>query len=167
MNSFIPALIAVLLAEYGGRATLFLRLPRLSLAASLLGLAVGISAFAGISLAPTMNANARALMLGIALILTGCGQFGKAPTGDPPESFAGTFLYVWRSGAPFLAFAFSIWKSAPVGAAAGALAGIVGAIALGMAPLPPTVIAWVRRIAGTAMIAIGVYAALWALRLIA
>lgn len=167
MNAFIPALIAVLLAEYGGRASQFARLPRLSLAATLLGLAVGAAAFAGVSLAPTMNANARALMLGIALILTGFGQFGKASTGDPPATFIGTFLFVWRSGAPFLAFAFSIWKSAPVGAAAGALAGIVGAVALSALAISPAHVIWLRRTAGALMAVIGVYAALWALRLIA
>ena len=167
MNSFIPALIAVLLAEYGGRATMFTRLPRLSLAATLLGLAVGVSAFAGFSLAPVMNAQARALMLGIALILTGFGQFGKPPSGDPPSSLAGTFLFVWRSGAPFLAFAFAIWKSSPIGAAAGALAGIVAAVALGAVPLSPRHLILLRRLAGAAMTVIGIYAALWALRLIA
>jgi hypothetical protein len=167
VNAFIPTLIAVLLAEVGGRMTLFARLSRLSLAATLLGLAVGTAAFAGISLAPTMNANARALMLGIALILTGFGQFGKAPTGDPPATPIGTLLFVWRSGAPFLAFAFSIWKSAPVGAVAGALAGIVGAVAVAALPLTAVQIVWLRRSAGSILIVTGVYAALWALHLIA
>lgn len=167
MNAFIPALIAVLLAEYGGRSAQFARLPRLSLAATLLGLAVGIAAFGGISLAPTMNAHARALMLGIALILTGFGQFGKAPSGNPPATVAGTLLFVWRSSAPFLAFAFSIWQGAPVGAAAGALAGIAGAVALGAVPLSPRIILVVRRLSGATMTVIGIYAALWALRLIA
>lgn len=167
MNAFIPTFIAVLLAEYGGRAMLFSRLPRLSLAATMLGLAVGIAAFGGISLAPTMNAHARALMLGIALILTGFGQFGKAPSGDPPATVAGTLLFVWRSSAPFLAFAFSIWAGAPVGAAAGALAGIAAAVALAAAPLSPRVILIARRLCGATMTVIGIYAALWALRLIA
>ncbi len=167
MNAFIPTLIAVLLAEFGGRATQFARLPRLSLAATLLGLSVGISAFAGVSLAPIMSAHARALMLGMALILTGFGQFGKTPVGDPPSSFTGTFLFVWRSGAPFLAFAFSIWKSAPVGAAAGALAGIVASVILGAMPMSPAFMTWLRRLAGATIMAIGLYAALWALRLIA
>jgi hypothetical protein len=167
VNAFIPTLIAVLLAEYGGRAIQFPRLPKLALAATLLGIAVGVVAFAGFALAPTMPANARALMLGVALILTGFGQFGRAPAGDPPVSFAGTFLFVWRSGAPFLAFAFSVWKSAPVGAAAGALAGIVAAVALGAVPLSPANLIWVRRAAGATITVIGIYAALWALRLIA
>jgi hypothetical protein len=167
VNTFIPALIAVLLAEIGGRSTLFARLPKLSLAATLLGLSVGIAAFAGFSLASTMNAQARALMLGVALILTGFGQFGKAPAGDPPATFIGTFLFVWRSGAPFLAFAFAIWKSAPIGAAAGALVGIVGAVALGAVPMAPVPWVWIRRSAGVTMTVIGIYAALWALRVIA
>jgi hypothetical protein len=167
VNTFIPTLIAVLLAEIGGRSTQFARLPKLSLAATLLGLSVGIAAFAGFSLASTMNAQARALMLGVALILTGFGQFGKAPAGDPPATFIGTFLFIWRSGAPFLAFAFAIWKSSPVGAAAGALVGIVGAVALGTVPMAPARWVWIRRLAGVTMTVIGIYAALWALRVIA
>ena len=133
----------------------------------LLGLSVGIAAFAGFSLAPTMNTHARALMLGVALVLTGCGQFGKAPLGDPPASFAGTMLFVWRSGAPFLAFAFAIWKAASVSAAAGALAGTVAAVALGAVPLPPGRLRSLRRLLGMILIMTGGYAALWALRLIA
>ena len=163
----MPALIAVLLAEFGGRAALFARLPRLSLAATVLGLAVGIAAFGGVSLAPTMNANARALLLGLALILTGFGQFGKAPSDNPPVTFIGTLLFVWRSGAPFLAFAFSVWKGAPIGAAAGALAGVAGAVALGAVPMSPHTILWLRRVSGATITLIGIYAAFWALRLIA
>jgi hypothetical protein len=168
VTAFIPAFLAVLFAEFGARSIHFIRLPRLALAATLLGLAVGVAAVAGVSLAPTMNANARALLLGLALILAGFGQFGKAPSGDPPASVAGTALFVWRSSAPFLAFAFSVWKSAPVGAAAGALAGIAGVVALSAAmPLSPTTIIRLRRGAGVTMTVIGIYAALWALRLIA
>ena len=163
----MPALIAVLLAEFGGWAALFARLPRLSLAATVLGLAVGIAAFGGFSLAPTMNANARALLLGIALILTGFGQFGKAPSDDPPATVIGTLIFVWRSGGPFLAFALAVWKGAPIGAAAGALAGVAGAVALGAVPMSPQTILWLRRVSGATITLIGIYAALWALRLIA
>lgn len=161
-------MIAVLFAEFGGRAALFPQLSRLSLAATLLGLSVGAAAFAGISLAPTMNINARALMLGIALILSGFNQFGKAQFGkamsDPPATLLGTLLFVWRSGAPFLAFAFSIWSGSPVGAAAGALAGIAGAVALGAVPLGARSVTWLRRAAGLMLTLVGLYSALWALR---
>lgn len=160
-------MLAVLLAEFGGRATHFARLPKLSLAATLLGVSVGVAAFAGVRLAPTMNAHARALMLGLALILTGFGQFGKAPSADPPATLVGTILFVWRSGAPFLAFAFSIWKGSPIAAAAGALAGVAGAVALDAVPMSPNIFLWLRRAAGIIMVGIGLYAALWALRLIA
>ena len=120
-------MIAVLLAEFGGRAALFLKLPRLVLAATLLGLSVGAAAFAGISLAPVMNAHARALMLGIALI----------------------------------------WSGSPVGAAAGALAGIAGAVALGAAPLALRSVVRLRYAAGVTTTLTGLYAVLWALRFIA
>jgi hypothetical protein len=167
VTSFIPAMLAVLLAEFGGRASQFARLPHLAFAATLLGLAVGISAVAGISMAPGMNPHARALLLGIALVATGLNQFGKPISGDPPATLFKTFLFVWRSGAPFLAFAFAIWKSSPIGAAAGALAGVVAVVALAAIPIPENVLKWLRRVAGGTIIAIGLYAALWALRLIA
>jgi hypothetical protein len=159
-------MLAVLLAEFGGRASQFARLPHLAFAATLLGLAVGIAAVAGISMAPTMNAHARALLLGIALIASGLNQFGKATSGDPPATLFKTFIFVWRSGAPFLAFAFAIWKSAPVGAAAGALAGVVAVVALALVPIPDQILRWIRRVAGGTVIVIGIYAALWALQLI-
>ena len=159
-------MIAVLFAEYGGQSVQFARLPRVILAAILLFLAVGIAAFAGLTLAPTINAHARALVLGVALILTGCGQFGKAATGEPPMTIVGTMLFVWRSGVPFLAFAFSIWQASPVGAAAGALAGIIGAAALGSVPLRSLHRIWLRRMAGSVLLIVGGYAALWALRLL-
>lgn len=159
-------MIAVLLAEFGGRASQFARLPHLAFAATLLGLAVGIAAVAGISMAPTMNTHARALLLGIALIATGLNQFGKPVRGEPPATLVSTFIFVWRSGAPFIAFAFAIWRSSPVGAAAGALAGVVAVVALAMVPIPDQILRWLRRLAGSTIIVIGVYAALWALRLI-
>lgn len=165
MTSFIPAFLAVALAEFGGRSTQFPMLARRQLAATMLGLSVGAAAFAGFSLAPTMNAHARALMLGLALLLTGCGQMGS-PAAGPTASLAGTLLFVWRSGAPFLAFAFAIWRAEPVAAAAGALAGIAGAVALGGAPLSTARVTGLRRLAGLLLIITGTYAALWALRLV-
>ncbi len=159
-------MIAVMLAEFGGRASQFARLPHLAFAATLLGLAVGIAAVAGISMAPTMNPHARALMLGIALVATGLNQFGKPVSSDPPATLFKTFLFVWRSGAPFLAFAFAIWKSSPIGAAAGALAGIGAVVALAAIPIPENILKWLRRLSGGTIIVIGAYAGLWALRLI-
>lgn len=159
-------MIAVLLAEFGGRASQFARLPHLAFAATLLGLAVGIAAFAAITMAPTMNSSARALLLGIALIVTGLNQFGKPITGDPPATLFKTFLFVWRSGAPFLAFAFAVWKSSPIGAAAGVLAGMVAVVTLATVPIPDQILRRLRQMAGGTIIMIGIYAALWALRLI-
>ena len=167
---FIPTLIAVLLAEFGGRATQFARLPRLALAATSLGIATGIAAFAGYSLAATMNGHARSLMLGIALILTGFGQFGKSTAAPLAGTSAATLLVVWRSGAPFLAFAFALWRAAPVSAAAGALCGIAAVASLGTLladALNPTAITVLRRAFGMILTAVGSYAMASALRLIA
>ncbi len=159
-------MIAVLLAELGGRAALLLQLPRALLAATLLGLSVGMAAFAGVSLAPTMNVHARALLLGLAFILTGFSQFGKPTAPDPPATLLGTLLFVWRSGAPFLAFAFSIWSGSPIGATAGTLAGIAGVVALGAVPMARRSVLWLRRAGGVTLTLVGIFAALWALRFI-
>lgn len=154
-------MLAVLLAEAGGRLTALPRLSHLTLAATVLGLAIGVGAFAGASLAPTMNAHSRALMLGIALVLTGCGQFGRAFDGIAPTTIRDTLLLVWRSGAPFLTFAFAVWRAAPVSAAAGALAGVAATVAIGASPALRF-----RRAGGTLLTVAGLYAALWALRLV-
>ncbi len=167
MTSFIPAMIAVLFAEFGGRTAMFARLPRLPLAALLLGLAVGAAVVAGTAIAPTMPVRARTLLIGLALILTGCAQFGRASNDALPTTIGATILFVWRSSAPFLAFAFTIWKSDAIGAAAGVLAGIVAVVALDLVTISDVVRIWLRRIAGAAITVTGVYAALWALRLIA
>lgn len=159
-------MLAVLLAEAGGRLTALPRLPHLTLAATVLGLAIGVAAFAGAALAPTMNANARALMLGIALVLTGCGQFGRAFDGTVPGSLRDTLLLVWRSGAPFLAFAFAVWRAAPSSAAAGALAGVAASAAIGSAMGKSPLTVRLRRAGGALLIVAGFYAAVWALRLV-
>jgi Ca2+/H+ antiporter, TMEM165/GDT1 family len=166
VTSFIPVLIAVLLAEVGGRSAVFAHLPRLSLAAITLGLAVGAAAVAGWTIAPTMTPHARALMLGLALLIAAYGQLGKSPSGDPPDTVWATVLLVSRTNVPFLAFAFAIWKSDPFGAAAGALAGFVGAVVLGT--VMPTSGAIRARLSSAAVIGIfGAYQVLWALRLVA
>lgn len=169
VNAFIPVLLAVLLAETGGRSIAFARLPRLTLAATALGLAVGVAAVAGFLMAPTMPPRARTLMLAIALILAGAGQFGHHAVRDAPISFTQTVLLVSRTGVPLLAFAFAIWSGTTTGPVAGALAGFVGAVAIGAAldqGIAPRWLATVRAVAGAVLIVAGGYAALWALRLI-
>jgi hypothetical protein len=162
---FVPALLAVLLAEAGGRSAVFARLPHLTLAALTLGIAVGASAVAGQLMAPAMTAHARALMLGLALIIAAAGWFEK-PLAEPPTTLGGTVRLVWRSSTPFLAFAFAIWKSGAIGAAAGALAGFALAVLLGSI-VAATILRPIRALALAAIAATGIYAALWALRLIA
>jgi hypothetical protein len=162
---FIPALLAVLLAEAGGRSALFARLPHLAFAALILGVAVGASAVAGQLMAPAMTANARALMLGLALMIAAAAWFEK-PRVEPPATLWGTLKMVWRSSTPFLAFAFAIWKGGAMGAAAGALAGFAGAVLLGTM-VPVSILRPVRAVALAVIAGTGLYSALWALRLIA
>jgi hypothetical protein len=165
VTTLIPALIVVLLAEAGGRSTLFTRLPHLGLAALILGIAVGASAVAGQLMAPAMTAHARALMLGLALLIAAAGWFEK-PLAEPPATLWGTLRLVWRSSTPFLAFAFAIWKGGALGAAAGALMGFAGAVLLGTL-VPAAILRRARPVALAAIAVTGLYAALWALRLIA
>jgi hypothetical protein len=162
---FIPALLAVLLAEAGGRSALFARLPHLGFAALIMGVAVGASAVAGQMMAPAMTAHARALMLSLALLIAAAGWFEK-PLAEPPAARWDTLRLVWRSSTPFLAFAFAIWKGAAIGAAAGALTGFAGAVLLGSVA-PAAILRPVRAMALTAIAVTGLYSALWALRLIA
>jgi Ca2+/H+ antiporter, TMEM165/GDT1 family len=169
VNAFIPALIAVLLAETGGRSAVFARLPRLTLAATALGLAVGVAAVAGYAMAPTMTPRARALMLGLALVLSGAGQFGRYASVEAPWSFVQTLLLVSRTGVPLLAFALAIWSGTTMGPVAGALAGFVGAVAIGAIlgeAMPVAAFQWLRRCAGALLLVTGIYCALWALRVI-
>ena len=165
MTTFIPALIAVLLVETGGRSAVFAHLPRLLPAAAVLGMAVGAAAFGGFAMAPTLTAHARALLLGLVLMLTASDQF-RVVAPDPPTSIRQTLLLVWRCSPPSLAFALAVWKADPLGAATGALAGFAGAVFL--SSLIPLV--WVRRVRLCAITVIGIfgaYSALWALRLVA
>lgn len=164
MTVLIPAMLAVLLAEFG-RNSGYGAFRFQMTATTALGIAVGVSAAAGLAVAPMMTAHARALLLALALFLTGAGQFGRLTVTPSRVSRFDELRLVWRSGAPFLAFAFAAWKAAPVGAAAGALLGIAASVALGTRSSGRMLTA-ARRSAGTILIVIAVYAATWALRLI-
>jgi len=169
VNAFIPVLLAVLFAETGGQSAVFARLPRLTLAALALGLAAGAAAVAGYLMAPTMSLRARALMLALALVLSGAGQFGRSVTVAPPTSFLQTLLLISRTGVPLLAFAFAVWSGTTTGPVAGALAGFVGAVAIGASleqGMSPVTLKRLRMSAGAILLLVGAYMAAWALRLV-
>lgn len=167
MSALIPALIAALFAEFGGRARSLIQAPHALTASLLLGLLVGAAAVAGGGTAPLMTAHARALMLGLALIISGAGQLRSASTQSLPMTLFATLRIIGQSSAPFLAFSFAIWRAAPVDAAIGTLMGLAGAVALSSLSISAAITTWLRWFAGVTLATAGCYAVLSALRLIA
>ena len=165
MNSFIPALIAVLLAELGGRAIAYARMPRLSHGDRFLVALVAMAVAGGVVIAPTMTDRARALLLGLALVIAASGQV-RNTSADMPTGWWAVLRFVMRGNVAFLAFAFAIWRSDPLGSAAGALLGLVGACVIS-AMIPAATLKPVRIGALAALAAGGIYMLLWALRLTA
>lgn len=165
MSSLVPALVAVLLAETGGRARALARMPRMGLADLVMVFAVSAAAVGGVAVAPIMNANARALMIGLALALAAAGQLRNSAVESQPLTPTAAVALPLRTNAPFLAFAFAIWRGEAAGAAIGTLAGMAAA-ALLSSLLPDR---WMRagRLAAMAALALtGIVTMLGALRLV-
>ncbi len=167
MNGLIPTLIAVLLAEIGGRSQVALRLPRYGWGDRVLAMTVALAAVGGSIVAPTMTDRARALLLGLALLAAAWGQRGNVdPDGSTtPSGFYAILAFMWRSNVAFLTFAFAAWKGGPGGAMFGALFGFLGAIAISTFALPG-ILARLRIGAAVVLATTGLYSALWALRLL-
>ncbi|MFM9978405.1 MAG: hypothetical protein ACKVOP_10240 [Sphingomonadaceae bacterium] len=162
MNALIPALVAVLLAELGGRATALGRTSHPLLIAAIAGAAVAAAAVGGALIAPTMTPWAGLLLLALALIFGGANQFAASRPSPVAPGIAASLLAIWRSSAPFMAFAFSAWLAAPIGSAIGAMAGL--GIAACSAPLMR--FASIRRAMGGVLILAGLIVGLMALRLV-
>ena len=169
MNAFIPAFVAVLLAEIGARSGALARSDRTLLLAGCAGLLIGGAAVAGLLVAPIMSPHARLLMLGLALILSAAGQFGRARAPAAAPGALRSLLLLWGASATLLAFALAAWLAAPVSAAAGALAGLASAV-IGGAALSAGVssahLALIRRIAGGTLLLVGGFCMLQGLRLV-
>ncbi|MDB5715238.1 MAG: hypothetical protein JWO15_2635 [Sphingomonadales bacterium] len=162
MNALIPAFVAVLLAEIGGPLTIFARARRTSAALAMLGLLI-IAVVGGWAIAAILDIHARTLLLGLALLFAGSAQFGqRAVTAEPTIIASGMMLY--RSPAPFLAFAFTAWISAPFSTVTGAIAGVGAAVFVGSAGavIPRAV----RMGAGMLLCLAGLIAGLNGLRLV-
>ncbi len=161
MNGLIPALLIVLLAEIGGPVAQLARV-RTNIIAFAIALMVFAAAGIGWRFAEMMVPEARLLMLGVLMILSGTSQIWQ---GKPARTTAfGTTLALSRASAPALAFGLAAWLGEPVTPALGALAAVAlagGAVALDV-PVPPLA----RRVAGGILILIGAFAALRALQLL-
>lgn len=161
MNSLIPALLAVLLAEIGAPLGA-LAVGRGNVIAFAIALLVFAAAGVGWQFSTMMAADARTLMLGVLMIFAAGGQFWA---GKPPkDNHLGTLLAITRSPAPGLAFGFAAWSGEPVTPAVGALFAV--ALAAGAAMLQIAVPPIARRIAGGVLLLAGLFLALGALKLI-
>ena len=162
MNGFVPALLAVLLAEFGPRALSYTAAPyREALgwmaAAMIFGAGAG-----GIVVASHMTVHAQTLMLGIALAFAGMGQIGRVRSAS---GFAGNLALFWRGGSALLAFAFAA-RFAGIATLLGSAGGLVAALLLSLAaranrwPLDA-----LRRTGGVLLLASGAFCAVTGLRL--
>ncbi|CAN5338923.1 hypothetical protein BH09PSE3_BH09PSE3_04370 [soil metagenome] len=163
MNALIPAFVAVLLAEIGGSLVIFGRERRI-VAAVVMVLLVAIAAIGGWSITAMLITPARTLLLGLALLFAGWAQFGQPAKIIGKPTIITSALTLYRSPAPFLAFAFASLMNAPLSAAAGTIAGVGVAAAPGVLDIaiPRTV----RAGAGVILCLAGIFAALSGLRLI-
>ena len=181
MDALVPAFVAALLAGIADRparlAAMLGTSGRISgvVAGLALGhaLAIAISVAGALAIAPLMAPNARALLLAVALILTGfSGIRGRAaPTASRNTGFiaAATGSFIGGDGTAFLAFALAVKGSAPVLAGVGALAGalLLGITAAVMGRDWERVpLLWLGRVAGGLLLVTGVIVGLTAMRLI-
>jgi len=162
VNALIPALVTVLLAEFGGRASALVGTSRPLLVAAIAGAAIAAAAVGGALIAPSMTPWARLLLLAVALLFAGTNQLGPTKPRVEALTLVSSLLLIWRSSAPFCAFAFAAWLAAPIASAIGAMLGL--GIAAVSAPLARLV--GVRHTMGSVLIVGGLIAALLALRLV-
>lgn len=182
MEALLPALVACLLSETGGRVQLTTeshaaRQSVLALMAALLvssAISLAIGAAGGAFMANLVTYEARTLLLGLALLMTGGTLLIRAkadPLSEPPRGAP-----LWRylatqlgDNSQFIVFAFAARGNAPVLAALGGLAGVLVAGALPVmldGDFRRIPLALLRRIAGGLLLAAGLWSALHALELI-
>jgi hypothetical protein len=139
MNGFVPAIVAVMLAEMGPRALLYAAARRQEIILWVIALLVFVAGGAGVLSALTINARASALMIAIALLFAAVGQLQRVP---PATGAIRTLAAFWRGGVLILVFALAT-RFGPFAASFGGLAGMAAAAiatralrAIGV-PMPP------------------------------
>jgi hypothetical protein len=187
METLVPAFVAVLLAQifdpparlsavladrFGRRAGVTLGLAL----AHVMGFA--LAAAGGAVLAPGMSSNARALLLGVALIAAGAGGFPRPRladrlagwrTGSVTTALLGIFILAFGDRSQFLALAIAAWGVAPALAAGGAAVAAIAVGAVAVVLGERAWCGWPRRPARLAVSALflttGAWVAIRALRL--
>ena len=163
MNGFIPALVAVLLAELGQRASA--RSGSYSRGATWIVMTVLIVAasIAGQVMVAQMTDWAGALLIAVALALAATGQFLRV---RPRATSTGVLWAFWSGGAPLLAFAFAI-RFGAIASALGTLAGlIVAAVLTAVAGESGVALRLPRAMAGIMLASVAAFVAASALRLV-
>jgi Ca2+/H+ antiporter, TMEM165/GDT1 family len=163
MSAFLPTILLVLLGDAGGNLSQLQRASHRMMLATFAGLLVGAAAAGSGLIAGQLVPDARLLMIAIALILAGFTRLVRPTTNTNAtgtRAIVNAALLLWRSTAPFTAFAMAIWLSDPLGAGAGALMG------LGLSVATPRLPLWILRCAGAVLILLGIIAGLNGLRLI-
>ena len=123
MNGFVPALVAVMLAELGPRALLYADARRQEIVLWFIAAVVFIAGAAGVFAGRPMNAWANALMIAIALAFAAIGQLQRFAPATGAIRTLGAF---WRGGVLILVFALAT-RFGPFAASFGALAGMAAA----------------------------------------
>ncbi len=163
MNGLVPALLAVLLAEFGPRALSYAASPRREMLGWVAAALVFGAGASGILVAPSMTIWAETLLLGIALVFAGIGQLGRV---RPVSGFRGNLALFWRGGTPLLAFALAA-RFPGIASLPGAAAGVVAAVVLSRAARANR---WpfdlIRRGGGIALLTSGAICAVNGLRLV-
>ncbi len=186
MEALLPAFIAVLLAECDGKVqrntdalALHFKQARVILAALFTSTLANLvfAAIAGALVAPLITYQARTLLLGLALVITGVTMIGVSQSAKRPVGNNNYMSSLWRfarvqfgDNSQFLVFAIAARSDQPV------LAGMGGLAATLAAALPPLLLpgAWrtalpmaiIRRFISGGFILFGLWVALGALRLI-
>ena len=162
MNGFVPALVAVLLAEFGPRARVLLAARHSQLLAVFVTLLIILAAGGGGIVASQLSGWADTLMIGGALVLAGSGQFQRVR----PVSGRLRLLATFGGGGSLLIVFAMAARFGPLAAATGGLAGMVLALTLTNV-VPDTRATRVLRLAaGTVLVIAGAIAAAVGLRLV-
>ncbi len=186
MDALLIALVAGLMAEVGARTQLMGQAlshyfaPKMPLVLALfavLGFSMAFAAFGGLFVRPSMPPDATLLLLGLALVFAGSGQFRRI---KPAPDFTGKpalLTSIWRLGAahiadgtPFLAFAIAARTgNAPLTVVGSMIAVLVLCLPAILIPADwdhPGIFVRLRRIGGAVLVVAGLWCGLTALHVI-
>ncbi len=180
MDAILPALLAVMLAETGGKTQALVHAAGLEqpempvfgvlLVTTLAGL--GVAAYAGSAIAPLLTPDARKLLAGLALIFAGAPMLipRRKPVKPPRHLWWSFARSQFGDASQFIVFANAARADTPVLAVVGGVLGVTAAM------LPPLLLSkeWpgkmplmlLRATAAILLVATGLWLGVSALRLI-